>query len=132
VIISFINSQVQVKKLKENPNGEQVIKNNVYEAMFTIYIENPNKTREKTGWSTRKKEGGNGTPMKFLPGAGFFPGFHEGVLQLRVGERAEIYVKSHLGYGSKGMGTKGGSIYIPPNSNLIIDIKVLRVKKQDL
>lgn len=50
-----------------------------------------------TGWSTRKENGGDGKPFSFQPGKNLIQGWTDGVLQMRVGERAEIHVPSALG-----------------------------------
>jgi FKBP-type peptidyl-prolyl cis-trans isomerase len=44
---------------------------------------------------------------------------------MREGERALMHVPSALGYGSKEMGSKGGAWYIPANSDLLFDIKIV-------
>ncbi|MBW7465850.1 FKBP-type peptidyl-prolyl cis-trans isomerase [Pontibacter aydingkolensis] len=49
-------------------------------------------------------------------------GWNEGVKLMKVGEEARLFIPSHLGYGPYGQGS------IPPNSVLIFDIEVLRIK----
>ena len=94
---------------------------------MTLYVENGD-SLTPAGWSTRKNEGGNGKPFKFSPGVGLIQGWTDGVLRMKVGERAKIHVPAHLGYGDKEMGRKGGAWYIPANSNLCFDIEVLQDK----
>jgi len=98
--------------------------------MVTLYIEKEDGTRQPSGWSTRKEEGGDGKPFAFTPGVGLIQGWTDGVLQMKEGERAELHVPSHLGYGSSEMGSKGSAWHIPANSNLLFDIEILPRKKK--
>jgi FKBP-type peptidyl-prolyl cis-trans isomerase len=51
-------------------------------------------------------------------------GFDEGVLGMKVGEERTVYIPSALGYGSQGSGT-----VIPPDSDLVFLIKLLKLKR---
>jgi hypothetical protein len=51
-------------------------------------------------------------------------GFDEGVVGMKAGEERVVYIPSALGYGSQGSGTA-----IPPDSDLVFLIKLLKVKK---
>jgi FKBP-type peptidyl-prolyl cis-trans isomerase len=51
-------------------------------------------------------------------------GFDEGVTGMKVGEERAIFIPSALGYGAQGSGSA-----IPPNSDLVFLIKLLKVKK---
>lgn len=61
-------------------------------------------------------------PIPFQAGKrdGMIPGFIEGIEQLSIGDKAVIFIPSHLGYGDRGAGG-----IIPPNSNLIFEIELL-------
>lgn len=48
-------------------------------------------------------------------------GWHSGLMAMKKGEKATLYIPSALGYGERGA---GGSI--PPNSILVFDIEVLK------
>jgi peptidyl-prolyl cis-trans isomerase A (cyclophilin A) len=63
------------------------------------------------------------TPIPFTAGtkSGMIPGFLEGLEQLSIGDKAVIFIPSHLGYGERGAG-RG---MIPPNANLIFEIEML-------
>jgi FKBP-type peptidyl-prolyl cis-trans isomerase len=50
------------------------------------------------------------------------PGFDEGVMKLKQGGKAKLFIPSTLGYGPQGGGP------IPPNSVLIFDIELVKVK----
>jgi FKBP-type peptidyl-prolyl cis-trans isomerase FklB len=52
-------------------------------------------------------------------------GFDEGLLQLREGSRAKLYIPSSLAYG-----TQSPSPDIPANANMIFEIEVLKVADQ--
>jgi FKBP-type peptidyl-prolyl cis-trans isomerase len=51
-------------------------------------------------------------------------GFDEGVVGMKVGEERTVFIPSALGYGSTGSGT-----VIPPDSDLVFLIKLLKVKR---
>lgn len=62
------------------------------------------------------------TPLPFEYGVkvGLIPGFIEGIEQLNIGDKAYIFIPSHLGYGERGAG--GGAI--PPNTDLVFEIHI--------
>lgn len=51
--------------------------------------------------------------------AGLVPGFREGVLNMNYGDKAMLFIPSHLGYGSQQNGP------IPPNSDLIFEVELV-------
>jgi peptidylprolyl isomerase len=95
--------------------------------MVTLYIENDDKSKTPAGWSTRVSDGASeDKPFEFQPGVGLIEGWTAGVLQMKEGERALLHVPAHLGYGSRAMGSPGGSgFYIPGSSNLLFDIEII-------
>merc|ERR1719148_17650 len=94
--------------------------------MVTLYIEEADKSKTPSGWSTRKEDGAAADqPFQFQPGVGLIEGWTQGVLQMKEGERAWLHVPSSLGYGGSPMGSRGGAFFIPANSNLLFDIEVL-------
>lgn len=62
------------------------------------------------------------TPIPFTAGKrdGMIPGFIEGIEQLSIGDKAVLFIPSHLGYGERGAGR-----VIPPNANIIFEIELL-------
>lgn len=56
----------------------------------------------------------------FGPEARLIPGFKEGLQELKIGDKAILYIPAHLGYGAQGAGG-----VIPPNSNLIFEIELV-------
>lgn len=56
------------------------------------------------------------------------PGFEEGVLQLRIGEKATLIFPSAIGYGTNGARNSNGQYVILPYAPLRFDIEVLNAK----
>ncbi len=62
-------------------------------------------------------------PMPYSPDARMIPGFREGALEMKnVGDRAILFIPSHLGYGERGAGP------IPPNSDLIFELEIMDIQ----
>lgn len=61
-------------------------------------------------------------PIPFTAGSkqGLIPGFIEGIEHLSFGDKAVIFIPSHLAYGATGAGG-----VIPPNANIIFEIQLL-------
>jgi peptidylprolyl isomerase len=64
-------------------------------------------------------------PMPYSPDAKMIPGFKEGVQKMKVGDKAVIFIPSHLAYGEKG--NRG----IPPNTDLIFELELVSIQKQE-
>jgi hypothetical protein len=106
--------------------GPLASKDHRYRSMVTLYIENADKSRTPSGWSTRVEDGAAvDQPFEFQPGVNLIQGWTEGVLQMNEGERALLHVPASLGYGARPMGSPGGAFYIPANSDLLFDIEIL-------
>ena len=64
-----------------------------------------------------------GQPFEFQIGVGqVIAGWDQGVIQMSVGQRANLYIPSEMGYGAQGA---GGAI--PPNADLIFDVELLEI-----
>ncbi|NKB71399.1 MAG: FKBP-type peptidyl-prolyl cis-trans isomerase [Candidatus Latescibacteria bacterium] len=62
-------------------------------------------------------------PFSFALGTGrVIAGWDEGIALLQVGDQARLIVPPQLGYGSRDLGV------IPPNSTLIFDVELLRIR----
>ena len=63
-------------------------------------------------------------PLPFEAGRkeGMIPGFLEALSLMNYGDKAIVYIPSNLGYGAAG----AGNGVIPPNSNLIFEIEILK------
>jgi FKBP-type peptidyl-prolyl cis-trans isomerase len=63
-------------------------------------------------------------PIDFTVGIGqVIQGWDEGILLLKVGDKARYVIPSNLGYGASGAGG-----VIPPNATLIFDVELMAVK----
>jgi FK506-binding protein 1 len=63
------------------------------------------------------------SPFEFQIGVGqVIRGWDEGVIQMSVGQRANLFIPSEMGYGAQGA---GGAI--PPNADLIFDVELLEI-----
>ncbi|RYP36452.1 hypothetical protein DL767_003415 [Monosporascus sp. MG133] len=92
-----------------------------------------NVTIEYTGWlKDTSKPDNKGTKFDSSVGRGDFvtrigvgkviKGWDEGVVQMKVGEKATLDITSDYGYGSRGF-----TGHIPPNADLIFDVHLKSV-----
>jgi FKBP-type peptidyl-prolyl cis-trans isomerase len=66
-----------------------------------------------------------GTPLEFPIGKGrVIPGWDEGIMLLKEGEKARLVIPPYLGYGKRGAGR-----VIPPNAVLIFDVELVKIGK---
>jgi cyclophilin family peptidyl-prolyl cis-trans isomerase len=72
----------------------------------------------------RRKQANQYTPMPadYSLNADLIAGFKEGMLKMKVGDEAVLFIPSHLGYGESGAGA-----LIPPNSDLIFVLEIVDV-----
>jgi cyclophilin family peptidyl-prolyl cis-trans isomerase len=63
-------------------------------------------------------------PSVYSNEARLIQGFREGLQQLKVGDKAILYIPSHLGYGAQAQGD-----VIPANSDLIFEIELVEIVK---
>lgn len=63
-------------------------------------------------------------PSKYGPDAPMIQGFRDGIAAMNVGDRAVVFIPSHLGYGERGAGG-----VIPPNTDLIFEIEIVEIQK---
>lgn len=66
-------------------------------------------------------------PIPFKAGKkdGMIPGFIEGLEKLSYGDKAILFIPSHLAYGAGGAGD-----VIPPNANIVFEIELMEVVPQ--
>lgn len=64
-------------------------------------------------------------PVPYSPDAKMIPGFKEGVQKMKIGDKAILFIPSHLGYGEKGIGP------IPPNTDLIFELELVSIKGKE-
>ncbi|MBT8306074.1 MAG: peptidylprolyl isomerase [Maribacter sp.] len=87
----------------------------------TLFDSNIEEMAKKFNTYDERRKQGRGyeaTPMLYSPEARLFPGFKEGLLTMKIGDKIRVFMPPHLGLGEQGGGP------IPPNSNLIFDIEV--------
>lgn len=61
---------------------------------------------------------------KYSPDAALIPGFREALLMMSPGDKATVFIPSHLAYGAAGRAP-----VIPPNADLIFEIELAGVKQ---
>jgi cyclophilin family peptidyl-prolyl cis-trans isomerase len=59
-------------------------------------------------------------PAPYNNSARLVPGFKEGLLRMNYGEKALLFIPSHLGYGESGAGK-----VIPPNADLVFEVQIV-------
>lgn len=59
-------------------------------------------------------------PFDYSKEARLIPGFREGMMEMSYGDKATIFVPSHLAYGEQGAGN-----VIPPNTDLVFELEIL-------
>ncbi len=72
----------------------------------------------------RDQNGYQPMATKYGPDAPMIPGFRDGLSAMNVGDRAVVFIPSHLGYGERGYGQA-----IPPNTDLIFEIEIVEIQK---
>ncbi len=66
-----------------------------------------------------------GQPIKFKVGTGrVIAGWDKGIMKMKEGEKAILFIPSYLGYGQMGAGG-----IIPPNADLIFEVELIKVGK---
>lgn len=70
-----------------------------------------------------RKAGGGYSPMpvEYSMNAGLIPGFKEGMLQMNKGDKATIFIPSHLAYGQRGVPG-----VIPPDAPLVFELELVK------
>ncbi|TRO66887.1 peptidylprolyl isomerase [Christiangramia sabulilitoris] len=114
----------------EKPKNGQTVNVN-YEGYFangTIFDTNKMELAKELGIYDHRREssgGYNPMPTVYGPDAPMIPGFKEGIQQMSIGDEALVWVPSHLGYGERGAGG-----VIPPNTDLIFKIELVKMDEE--
>ncbi len=87
--------------------------------LFDTSIESVAQQFGKFDPARAEQKGYQPIPFKVGSKEGLIPGFIEGVEQLSLGDKAVIFIPSHLAYGETGAGG-----VIPPNANIIFEIQI--------
>ncbi len=92
----------------------------------TLFDSNRREVAEKYEvYDHRRQDGGGYEPiaMDYSKDAALIPGFREGLLMMSAGDKATLFIPSHLAYGERG-GARG---LIPPNADLIFELELVDV-----
>jgi FKBP-type peptidyl-prolyl cis-trans isomerase len=87
----------------------------------TLFDSNYEAVAQKFGVFDPKRKLGGGYesfPMDYSMEANLIPGFKEGLLTMKVGDKIRLFIPPHLGYGQQGFGP------IPPNADLVFDLEI--------
>jgi cyclophilin family peptidyl-prolyl cis-trans isomerase len=88
--------------------------------LFDSSVEEVNKAFGKFDPARAEAKGYQPIPFQAGRKDGMIPGFIEGIEQLSFGDKAVLFIPSHLAYGATGAGG-----VIPPNANIIFEIQLL-------
>jgi peptidylprolyl isomerase len=88
--------------------------------LFDSSIEEVNKTFGKFDAARAEQHGYQPIPFQAGKKDGLIPGFIEGIEKLSFGDKAVLFIPSHLAYGATGAGG-----VIPPNANIIFEVQLL-------
>lgn len=88
--------------------------------LFDSSVEEVAKTFGKFDHARAEAKGYQPIPFTAGSKSGLIPGFIEGIEQLSFGDKAVIFIPSHLAYGATGAGN-----VIPPNANIVFEIQLL-------
>ncbi len=61
-------------------------------------------------------------PADYSPDAKLIPGFREGLLKMKVGDKITLFIPPHLAYGERGIPG-----VIPPDSELIFELEIVEI-----
>ncbi|NNE32321.1 MAG: peptidylprolyl isomerase [Winogradskyella sp.] len=81
---------------------------------------------EKNGkYDERQDQAGGYSPfdMPYNQTATLVAGFREAMLNMKIGDKARVFIPYYLGYGEN-----GNPPVIPPNTNLVFDIELVSIK----
>jgi cyclophilin family peptidyl-prolyl cis-trans isomerase len=120
-----------IYQILEKGNGEKPKNETEVYIHYAGYLENGElfdtsyeKIAEEFGKLDRNKAAANAyQPFPFPYGKkqGLIPGFIEALDNMSYGDKAIVYIPSILGYGAQGAGH-----VIPPNSNIVFEIEMLK------
>lgn len=108
------------KKLVENPKGAQVVVGQSVKVNYTGRFSYGVLQNDATSGKLIYDSSFNTGTFTFVAGTGaVISGFDEGILKMRVGEKAALIMPSKIAYGANGNTT------IPPNSPLYFEVEVV-------
>lgn len=108
--------------------GQTVLVN--YKGFFRdgeLFDTNVEETAREYGLFNQRRADMNGyrpMPVQYGPDAPMIPGFREGIQQMQVGDRALLFIPSHLGYGER-----GAPPVIPPGADLVFEVEMVEIQE---
>lgn len=109
------------KKLVENPKGAAISGGQSVKVNYTGRLSYGNLKYDAAGKVIYDSAFDSGTFTYVAGTGGVIAGFDEGIMKMRVGEKAVLILPSKIGYGANGSGT------IPPYSPLLFEVEVVGV-----
>ena len=91
-------------------------------SLFDSNYKEVTKTYDTYDWNREQARGYEPIAMLFSPDSPLVPGFKEGLLSMKIGDKVRLFIPSHLGYGEHG--SRG---VIPPNADLVFDLEITGV-----
>ena len=114
ILLITTGSGLRYQDLKVG-NGMTAQRGAVAEVHFEGYL-----TNGKRFDSSRDRQ----LPFSFKLGAGaVIKGWEEGIVGMKVGGKRKLIIPPELGYGARGAGG-----VIPPNSTLVFEVELLKIK----
>jgi len=92
--------------------------------LFDTSIEDVAKSQDKFDQARKDAIGYNPLGTLYSPNAGLIPGFKEGLQLMSIGDKATLFIPSHLGYGPSGY---PGAI--PPNADLVFELELMGIRE---
>lgn len=112
------DSGLRYKITNENPEGEKPTRGQLVRVNYTGTLKDGTKFDSSFDHNPAK-------PLEFPVGVGrVIPGWDEGIMLLKTGEKARLVIPPYLGYGKQGRGP------IPDNAILIFDVELVGVGKK--
>lgn len=111
------SSGLRILMLQENSSGKKMVTNKPVKAHFTLYTADGNKIQST-------EDGGQ--PFVFQLDDAQRPmitGFKEGVKDMRVGEKARLFIPYYIGFGEEKYGP------FPAKSDLVFEVEILEISK---
>ena len=108
---------LSILMLKTNPSGKKMVTNKPVKAHFTLYTADGKKIQATED---------SGQPFVFQLDDAQRPmitGFKEGVKNMRVGEKARLFIPYHIGFGPDKYGP------FPAKSDLVFEVEILEIGK---
>ncbi|MBA6314971.1 peptidylprolyl isomerase [Cellulophaga baltica] len=89
--------------------------------LFDSNVEETSTLYGQFNWNRRDQGGYEPMPMVVSMDAPMIAGFKEAVMKMKVGQKARVFIPSHLAYGESGRGP------IPANTDLIFDLEMVDI-----